>query len=489
MPACKGTFSDGKPCSKTVKRGRKFCQWHDPEDESWREVYARLKKATPEEKTDIVLRLIEDHPEHKLVLPERDGKKADLSKVDLSRETLDKRRKQSGFEEPSWWNTKDNRGGANLFLAELQGAILLTANLQGAFLAGVKLQGAELGFAKLQGAIFGDPIRQGNPIFNANLRNASLVYSNLEGAFLAGANLQEADLKGAKLQRAHLNRANLQAAHLEEANLQDALLGGANLSDTYLYAANFQTAQLQFANLQNAHLDGANLQNADFHSSNLQGASLVDAKLQGVDLSIVQNMTNVYLRAAWLDRTRMRKEQLGGAIGEELQSDFASAKSGYLALKQNFDDLGDYEASSWSYRKERRMEKLKALQEGIYFKFFSDTLVEWLCDYGESVWRVIGWMAVLLFVIGPSMFSVLGGVVWEKDIAQNYFALSSSWGRFWFWYRLYLLYTLDTFTTASFSGLQPINDAVKFASGLFAIAGIVLAGLLGFVAGNRIRRS
>jgi hypothetical protein len=44
-------------------------------------------------------------------------------------------------------------------------------------------------------------------------------------------------------------------------------------------------------------------------------------------------------------------------------------------------------------------------------------------------------------------------------------------------------------TTASFSGLQPINDAVKLTSGFFAILGIFLSGLLGFVAGNRIRRS
>ena len=135
------------------------------------------------------------------------------------------------------------------------------------------------------------------------------------------------------------------------------------------------------------------------------------------------------------------------------------------------------------------MERLEAWQKKNYFKFLSDVVVEWLCDYGESVWRVIGWMAGLLFILGPFVFSRLGGFVWRQDLVGNYYALSSAWDRFWFSYRLYLLYTLDTFTTSSFSGLQPINDAVKFASGFFAIAGIFLAGLLGFVAGNRIRRS
>jgi len=44
------------------------------------EIYERLAEATPEEKTDIVLRLIEEHPEGRLELPARDGVRADLQK-------------------------------------------------------------------------------------------------------------------------------------------------------------------------------------------------------------------------------------------------------------------------------------------------------------------------------------------------------------------------------------------------------------------------
>src|SRR5688572_23495597 len=83
MPNCQGKLSDGKPCPKTVKKGQKYCRWHDPEDESWREVYERLEKATPEEKTRLVLDLIKDHPEQRLVLPEREGWKANLRGVNL----------------------------------------------------------------------------------------------------------------------------------------------------------------------------------------------------------------------------------------------------------------------------------------------------------------------------------------------------------------------------------------------------------------------
>src|SRR3972149_3621259 len=83
MPACEGRLSDGKPCPKNVEDGQTFCQWHNPEDKSWHEVYARLEKSTPEEKTDIVLRLIKEHPEHRLVLPSRFGQRVNLSKSNL----------------------------------------------------------------------------------------------------------------------------------------------------------------------------------------------------------------------------------------------------------------------------------------------------------------------------------------------------------------------------------------------------------------------
>ncbi len=462
MPVCEGKLSTGYSCPKPVKRGHKYCHWHDPEDESWRKVYERLRKAAPEEKVEILFELIEDHPEHKLVLPERSGWKASLSQIDLSRETLLRRKNQSEADNRPW------------FLSGV--ARLRNANLQGADMQYTNLQGVDMKYANLQGAF--------------------LIHTNLQDAILENANLQDAHLWAANLKDSHLGLANLQGANLQNADLQGANLLGTDLRDAKLWSVNLQSANLSYANL--------------------QGAMLQEAKLQGVNLSVTENIANIYISGAWLDRTRMWREQLGNAIGEDLEHYYAAAKVGYLALKQNFDNLGDYEAASWAYCKERRMEKLEAKEKGrealkklkiddegyeipkkrnwqeaatSYLKFFSDTFVEWLCDYGESVSRVIGWMAVLLFVVGPLLFSGLGGFVWSDGLVHDYFTLSSSWQRFWLWYYHYLLYTLDALTTASFSGLQPINDTVKLASGLFAITGIVLAGLLGFVAGNRIRRS
>ena len=133
-------------------------------------------------------------------------------------------------------------------------------------------------------------------------------------------------------------------------------------------------------------------------------------------------MKHVFISSAWLDQTRIDKNKLGDAIGEELHGLTVAAKQGYLALKQNFDDLGDYESASWAYCKERRMEKLGARENGRvglkakkwnkaitgYSKFASDTMVEWLCDYGESFQRVLLWMLILTFIVGPLL--LLGSV-------------------------------------------------------------------------------
>ena len=410
----------------------------------------------PEEKTEIVLGLIEDHPEHRLVLPEQDGQKANLSNVDLSKEALDKRKHQVRFGKLFWWHTD---GGADLTSANLQSANLSKANFQGAHLA------------------------------NANLNNSNLLFANLQNSFLRQANFQGAFLNYASFVGAYLSGADLQNSKALSVNFQNADLRGTKLQGIDLTDSNLENANLNTTDLRGVNLQMANLRNAHFSYANLAGTHLENTLIQNVDFSTVNDMSSVYLVGAWLDRTRIRRDNLGTAIGEERDRNFIYAKRAYLALKQNFDELGDYDAASWAYRKERRMEKLEALQKKQFFKFISDSIVEWLCDYGESIWRVIGWMAILLFVVEPLTLSLLGGFGWDSSVAGQYFALSSSWNKFWFSYWLHILYSLGGVGASGFSGFQPANVAVNLASSLFSLIDIFLVGLLGFVAGNRIRRS
>ena len=147
------------------------------------------------------------------------------------------------------------------------------------------------------------------------------------------------------LSHAHLENADLLSAHLENAGL-----AWAHLRDADLRMAHLQSANLARARLQNALLAFAHLQNARLWRADLQG---------------------VIWYESYLDRTRMQRQQLGPAIGEELAArgrhaprdrfhslgTFHHAKEAYLTLKTNFDSIGRYEDASWAYVKEQQMEK------------------------------------------------------------------------------------------------------------------------------------
>jgi len=201
----------------------------------------------------------------------------------------------------------------------------------------------------------------------------------------------------------------------------------------------------------------------------------------------------------------MRREQLGDAIGEELERVYDEAKEAYLAWKNNFAEIGRYDDAAWAYRKERRMEKMcsapwrarksYASQLGdseesrlpawhprvLWFytqhtlKWLADWFVELLCDYGESIWRVLAWM-VLVIVGFAAYYQVTHSVVTSSQDAAT-----SLWD--------HLIFSLGAFTTLQPARLQAARPGVELLTTIQAIMGISLAGLLGFVAGNRIRRS
>lgn len=337
------------------------------------------------------------------------------------------------------------------------------------------------------------------------------------GANLLGVNLQGAKLGGADLRRANLGHANLQGAGLVVAKLQKASLLYANLQGAILWSANLQGAFLIHADLRGADLDDADLQGADLRSADLRGVDLLDVETGGLQ--------GIKLYRAKLDHTRLKKEQLGPAIGDEQVGEYREARDAYLALKQNFEGLGDYEAANWAYIKERKMEKacsalwrarrfygveqlgdtwllddifkhkLPAYHPRVswffarhFFKWLGDWVVEVLCGYGESFGLVLWWMAFLLFVAGPLLLGRPGLLDWPKANYDAFFSLSVP-RRYGYAYLQQLLYVLDAFTTANFAELQPANIFGRLCSGLIALVGIFLTGLLGFVAGNRIRRS
>ena len=443
------------------------------------ETFERLTAADAAGRLQIVRKLISDHPQQLLELSAtHDGAGAMLNGIDLAEANLRGAKLRAASLRSANLERTDLKAAdlrsAKLGAARLQGAMLEESDLQNADLISAGLKGASLGGANLKGALLED----------ADLREAGLRFAVLHGAFLENTKLERADLWGANLAGAVLSRADLRGAVLTEANLE-----GADLTD-----ADLRDARLDKANLKGAKLIGADLRGATTPGVNLREAVLRNAKLQGLDLS-TSDVTAAHVSGAWLERTRLRRGQVGGAIGEELAGQFDDAASGYLVMERNFAELGDADAASWAYRKRRRMQKLTALQMArlrrgqghtraalpFYGKFARFQFVEWLCDYGESAARVL--LSILaVYVLFTLLYLVSGSVLHIARGATSFTPTHNP---------LHVAaFSLSVMTTVgTLDGeLRPRSEWVSLLAGLQALLGIGLTGLLGFVIGNRIRR-
>ena len=382
------------------------------------DLFGQLADASPVERTRLCAALLDAQGERPLTFAERDGSGVTLDQIDFSAERA----------ASTWWDAELSgvrlRGAilpraslrrarlprADLRDADLHAARLGEIDLSGARLDGADLSGADLAGANLAGAALGEARLQDALLEEANLERATLRFARLENAVLERSNLRHADLWGATLDNADLRDVDLRGGILREASLRGANLSGARLDG----------ALLGHADLSGATLTGASLEGANLTHVRLSGAVLRDTRLEGVDLSSC-DLTHIHVGGIRLSHTRLEQEQLGGAIGEELSGEFDAARRGYLALERNFAELGDSDAASWAYRRKRRMQKLAArtsaqaayrtkkwrLAATAALQYVADRFVEWLCDYGESIPRVLRAM-VFTYVLFTVVYAVTG---------------------------------------------------------------------------------
>ena len=121
---------------------------------------------------------------------------------------------------------------------------------------------------------------------------------------------------------------------------------------------------------------------------------------------------------------------------------------------------------------------------GRTFKVAGDQVVECVCDYGESVGRVLCWLFKLIV-----LFALLYGAIWGVWTPwQTVGGVTFHYTTRNIWHLL--AFSLGAMTTIGPPGLEPRETlAMQILMPVQALLGIVLAGLLGFVLGNRIRRS
>jgi hypothetical protein len=329
---------------------------------------------------------------------------------------------------------------------------------------------------------------------------------------------------------------------------QGAILMGAKLERADLYMANLQSARLVRAGLQGARLLSADLRGADLFEADLGEADLRWARLEGVDLRLAKDIRGVWWHGAMLDTTHMRRKQLVEAGAREIKAkirdeedakrwekdcskgweaeycralndrdderkrelcwdhenhSYDRAREAYLALKNNFKELGRYDDASWAYRKERRMERkmsawCRAAREyreekerieekhrwlgrpWFYIrhgaKWLADTAVQGVTDYGESPRLVLGWAALILLVVYSLIYWAAAG---RPTPSGNFLTFALD----------YLLLSLGSFSTLGLRELGSLNIATRLWADSEAMLGISLLALLMFTLGRRISRS
>jgi uncharacterized protein YjbI with pentapeptide repeats len=405
---------------------------------------------------------------------------------------------------PAWWDP-DSRGlaldGVDLSGGRLNGAQLRGANLRGADLSEVVGRSADLGEAVLEQARFIGADMGGASFAGASAGEADFTDAMLEDAGFAGAHLRYATLTRALLDSADFAGADLWGLRATEAEADDASFKGARCDEADFSGADLTGADFTGASLKKAQLGGAKLRGARFDGATMDGAHFDGADLSNASLPRLNLQTcslkHARLAGAWLDNTRLRPEQLGGAVGEEVAKDYHEARDAYVVLEQNFRSLGNGDGASWAFRKGRLMGKLheretalhawrrrdwrKVLRHGA--AWLSDAFVEWLCDYGESLWRVMRAFGTLIvafaafYGLTESLDRVSQGPAGEiRQVTHSPLDL--------------LVYSFLNMlsTSAPDIGLRPASRVIYLVTSLQGAVGIVLIGLFGYVLGNRMHR-
>lgn len=460
------------------------------------------------------------------------------------------------------YKLRANLREANLEYIHLEGADLTGADLREARLKGAYLKGASLNQAWLTKTKLYNATLQRAGLVGANLGEATLTGAKLEGVSLIGAKLKNAELIGAnltgkdtRLENADLSEADLSRAELQ--NLTDINLKG-SLKDKEEFERTNEIAKSVGEDLKSRlendipqeicrEYEGPLerlLNELDERLGKIEAATkgaifrkacFRDARLEGTDLSPC-DLGGAYIGNARLDRTRMKKELIEEGTGEETEATnpdqvgfldkdeyvqeklksynnkslgkrllfYEAAKDSYKNLKQNFASLGEDEASSRAYLRERRMERLEAWYgagsawaegkgcppvqlKGTVIrggKWVMDLAARWLCDYGENPWLVVLLWIPLVFLLFAALYGVTGISTTDGNTAY----ICNSFENCWNHLEIFSLFSLGSMVTMDPQGLQPSCPLVEFASRAEALLAIALTGLFGFALGNLLRR-
>lgn len=343
-------------------------------------------------------------------------------------------------------------------------------------LVGVRLTGADVFWLAARFRAERSTLRlQGANLSLANLEGADLAGAHLQGAILVAARLQGADLQGSHLERAVLTDAHLEGAFLRSAQARGATFANAHLDGADLTRAGLQDALLAGATLDGAILSDAHLERADCTAATFdKGSRLARAHLDGIVLDqVVYENTNLAV-VAWGDLHRLGDELHAADAASGPAEGYRAAGRAYRALAAALRNQGlARDTTRFHYRSEVMDRKalfcdgaanLRARHPATAAWAYLRWLVSWalgtFAGYGDYISRLFLTYAGVILAFALAMFlaahqPLSPGAVRDALVLS----LTSFHGR----------------------GLQPpnmtITDALAVLAGIEAIFGLLIEGL------------
>jgi hypothetical protein len=324
-------------------------------------------------------------------------------------------------------------------------------------LRGSDLDGAELSGMRFERVVFGlHGATDGVP--PATLRDTCFRHCVLVDCKLAGV-----ECAGTDFRLARLEDCDMRYASFSRGTFADATLVGCDL---------YRSAFEQGVVLENAVLECVSLNKATLHG-------IVDLGSQSFQQraapALVQEDEQRY--RAFLERTvQDRPDDVAAALSRRLEE----AARTYRALSGLWSGQGYFPDAAWAYVRTKRLERCSASPRHSatptrWLRWLGLGLADMLCAFGESLARVLAWVAALAVVPG-FVYWATGGV---KPAAGGGDASLADC----------LLFSAGRLTASTPEHLSAATPLVEWAGVVQTLLGIALLGLLGFVLGNKLRSS
>ncbi len=265
--------------------------------------------------------------------------------------------------------------------------------------------------------------------------------------------------------------------------------------------------------------------------NNIEMISLERAYLENAHLDIeLDEGILIDFTDALLKNTKIKKSQIENHILQEKKKKFTKAQEIYLLLKNNFHSIGQYKDESWSYTKERDMERMSQsfylflnkykkyssfekilmksnvlkrviIKTKIFSKWlFSKKAFEWIhlafsnfiYQYGESPRRVIRFALIIIFLFA-FILNFSGIVNSDRTNMIIEFIKKSQGDEYTLGYLGPILgnfldclyFSVVTFTTLGYGDFQPAVGASRFFVSVESIVGAFTMALFVYTFARR----